>query len=103
MRLLLRLAGAFLAALLLSVSGGFLLTLLLSLAVPESVRDALTIPTTVVMPGLAFGYLFGRFLEWLAWRAARYEERQGWRDWPEYRTALKRDEARRKAIRSQRP
>lgn len=103
MRLLPRLTGAFLAALLLSVSGGFLLTLLLSLAVPESVHDALTIPATVVMPGLTFGYLFGRFLEWLAWVAARDEGRQGWRDWPEYRTALKRDEASRKAAGSRRP
>jgi hypothetical protein len=51
-----------------------------------------------LLPGAALCFLWQRWFR--AWDAAR--RRQGWREWTEYRSALKKDEARRKRIRSQR-
>jgi hypothetical protein len=87
-RLLLRLAGAFLGA------------LFLALAALHSADAFVPLPA-VAWVALAVALVNGSAL-WLEWQAARDEGRQGWRDWPEYRAALKKDEARRKAIRSQR-
>jgi hypothetical protein len=87
--------------LLLRLAGAFLVALLLSFAVLEAVRDLTPVPEFARLAlAAALGYGSGR---WLRWLAARHEGRQWWHEWLEYRSALKKDETRRKAVRSRRP
>jgi hypothetical protein len=85
------------------------LTLAVALLLTGGTAAGLALASTPTQAAWAMvlALLMGVALFELCWfrlaRAVRRRALEGWRDWLEYRAALKKDEARRKAVRSRRP